>query len=287
VVAIINLLAGRAGGVTLNEVADELGESSSTMVHVLAALTSAGYLVREQSDRRYHLGPALVEPGRVAADRYPGLAIARRYMGRLSRTFGSPCYAFVRDRRWARLVHYTWDPHRPVSPMRIGELIPLVPPLGAVFVAWAPAAQVDEWIDADPSLTDDGAAQLRTTLVRIRRLGFSVEARRDQGLGDGVLDRLQEPPSPARDRELRRMLSAEGHLVTAIDPRASYRATAIGAPVFGPSGVVELSITLSPFDRTLSGREVKAIGGAVSVAASAVTEEMQSHAPAPRRTRRR
>lgn len=205
-VAIINLLAGRTGGVTLTEAADELGESSSTMVHVLAALTSAGYLVREQSDRRYHLGPALVEPGRVAADRYPGLAIARRHMDRLSKEFESPCYAFVRDRRWARLVHYTWDPHRPVPPMRIGELIPLVPPLGAVFVAWAPAAQVDEWLDADPSLSDDAVAELRTSLVRMRRLGFSVEARRDEGLGDRVLDRLQEAPSPVRDRELRQML---------------------------------------------------------------------------------
>ena len=153
-VAIVNLLSGRPDGLTLTELAADLGESQSTMVHVLAALTSAGYLVREQSDRRYHLGPALVEPGRVAADRYPGLAIARRHMSRLSQEFESPCYAFVRDRRWARLVHYTWDPHHPVPPMKIGELIPLVPPLGAVFVAWAPAAQIDEWLAADPSLSD-------------------------------------------------------------------------------------------------------------------------------------
>ena len=279
VVAIVNLLSGRPGGLTLTELAGDLGESSSTMVHVLAALTSAGYRVREQSDRRYHLGPALVEPGRVAADRYPGLAIARRYMTRLSQRFEAPCYAFVRDRRWARLVHYTWDPHHPVPPMRIGELIPLVPPLGAVFVAWAPAAQVDEWFDADPALSNDAVAQLRVSLARIRRLGFSVEARRDEGLGEAVFDRLQEAPSPVRDRELRRMLSAEGHLVTSIDSRATYRATAIGAPVFGASGVVELSMTVSPLDRTLSGRELRAIGHAVSAAASAVTEELAGRAP--------
>src|SRR4051812_29754163 len=203
------------------------------MVHVLAALTSAGYLVREQSDRRYHLGPALVEPGRVAADRYPGLAIARRHMRRLSEEFASPCYAFVRDRRWARLVHYTWDPHHPVPPMKIGELIPLVPPLGAVFVAWASDAQLDEWLAADPSLSEDAIAQLRASLAQVRRLGFAVEARRDDALDDVVLDRLQQAPSPIRDLELRRMLSAEGHLVTAIDPKAGYRATAIRAPVLG------------------------------------------------------
>ncbi len=279
-VAVINLLSGRVAGATLTELAEELGESSSTMVHVLAALTTAGFLVREQSDRRYHLGPALVEPGRVAADRYPGLAIARRHMDRLSLAFGSPCYAFVRDRRWARLVHYTWDPRHPVPPMRIGELIPMVPPLGAVFVAWAPTELVDEWLGADPLLSDERATWLRATLARMRRLGFSLEIRSDEGMGDQMLGRLQEPPSPARDHELRRMLSDPEHLVTKINPRATYWVTGIGAPVFGPSGVVELSITLSPVGRSLSGREVTAIGDQVRLAAEAVTEVLGGHEPA-------
>ena len=287
VVAIINLLSGRTEGATLTEMADELDESQSTMVHVLAALTTAGYLVREQSDRRYYLGPALVEPGRVAADRYQALAVAHRHMDRLSRTYGSACYAFVRDRRWARLVHYTWDPSHPVPPMRIGELIPMVPPLGSVFLAWAPAEHVDEWIAADPSLSTDRAKWLRTTLVRMRSLGFTVEVRSDEGIGDQVLDRLQASPSPARDAELRRLLSNEEYLVTKINPHTTYWATGIGAPVFGPSGGVELSITLSPFNRSLSGRELMAVGRQVRLAADAVTEEVGGHQRPTRSTRRR
>ncbi len=286
VVAVLNLLSGRVEGATLTELADELGQSSSTMVHVLAALTTAGYLVRELPDRRYHLGPALVEPGRVAADRYPGLSIARRHMDRLSRTFGSPCYAFVRDRRWARLVHYTWDPHHPVPPMRIGELIPMVPPLGAVFVAWAPTELVDDWLATDPSLSVERSTWIRAALVGMRRLGFSLEVRSDEDIGDRVLDRLQEPPSPVRDLELRRMLSDQEPLVARIDPQATYWVTGIGAPVFGVSGVVELSITLSPVGRSLSGREVTAIGSQVRAAADAVTEELGGHGPAIRPTRR-
>ncbi len=280
--AIINLLSGRAGGATLSEMADELDESPSTMVHVLATLTTAGYLVRELPGRRYYLGPALVEPGRVAADRYPGLSIARRHMDRLSRTFGLPCYAFVRDRRWARLVHYTWDPRHPVPPMRIGELIPMVPPLGAVFVAWASTEVIDEWLGADPSLPDERAVQMRATLVNMRRLGFSLEIRSDEDMGDRVLNRLQEPPSPVRDRELRRMLSDQEPLVIEIDPHATYWVTGIGAPVFGPSGVVDLSITLSPVGRSWSGREVMAIGNQVRLAAESVTEELGGNGPSTR-----
>jgi DNA-binding IclR family transcriptional regulator len=279
VVAVINLLSDRVGGATLTEMAGELGESSSTMVHVLAALTTAGFLVREQSDRRYHLGPALVEPGRVAAGRYPGLAIARLHMDQLSRTFGSACYAFVRDRRWARLVHYTWDPRHPVPPMKIGELIPMLPPLGSVFIAWAPKEKVDEWLGADPSLSDARGEALRTTLIRMRRLGYSVEVRRDGAMGDEVLDQLQRPPSPARDQELRRMLSGDEHLVTEIEEHSSYRVTGIGAPVFGPSGAVDLSITLAPVGRVLSGGEVATMGRRVRSTADAVTDELGGHEP--------
>jgi DNA-binding IclR family transcriptional regulator len=105
-------------------------------------------------------------------------------------------------------------------------------------------------------------------------------------MGDQVLGRLQEPPSPARDHELRRMLSDQEHLVTKVDPRATYWVTGIGAPVFGPSGVVELSMTVSPVGRSLSGREVTAIGDQVRLAAEAVAEELGGHEPVVRPTGR-
>ena len=287
VVAIINLLSGRTEGATLTEMADELHESQSTMVHVLAALTTAGYLVREQPGRRYHLGPALVEPGRVAADRYQGLAVAHRHMDRLSRTFGSACYAFVRDRCWARLVQYTWDPSHPVPPMRIGELIPMVPPLGAV-----------SWRGPRPNRSTSGSLPIlrcRTTGSRGcgRRLsacGASDSRWRSvatKAWGTRCSIAYKSHPRLRGDEELRRLLSNEECLVTRISPHATYWVTAIGAPVFGPSGGVELSITLSPFNHSLSGRELKAVGHQVRLAADAVTEEVGGHHRDARSTRPR
>ena len=61
-------------GATLTEIAAAVGADRSAFVHVLAALTTSGVLYREPDDRRYHLGPALVRPGRVAGARYGELA---------------------------------------------------------------------------------------------------------------------------------------------------------------------------------------------------------------------
>lgn len=63
VIAIVNVLTERsARGATLSEVAAAIGQAPTTLVHVLGSLTAGGFLVRRPSDRRYHLGPALIEP---------------------------------------------------------------------------------------------------------------------------------------------------------------------------------------------------------------------------------
>lgn len=269
--AILNLLTTRPDGASLTEIAAEVGATPSTMVHVLAALTSAGYLFREPADRRYHLGPALVEPGRVAAARYPALALARREMVRLSERFGAPCFAFVRDGRWARLAHTTSDPHQPGPRLRIGELIPVVPPLATVFMAWAAEDDVAAWLAADPSPAPGRAAALRALLARARARGYVVEGPPEADEGEALLRTLQEPPSPRRDHELRRMLSRhDGHVVVDIDPATTYRTTGVGAPVFEPSGAVGLSITVATYDLVLTGAELAAVGEAVRAAAATV-----------------
>ncbi len=270
-VAVLNLLATRPDGASLTDIAAEIDESSSTMVHVLAALTSAGYLFREPADRRYHLGPALVEPGRVAAARYPALALARREMARLSERFGAPCFAFVRDGRWARLAHTTSDPRHPGPRLRIGELVPVVPPLATVFMAWAPADDVDAWLAADPAPSPSRSRALRALLARARERGYVVEGPPEGDEGDALLRTLQEPPSPRRDRELRAMLSHhEGHVVTDVDAATTYRTTGVGAPVFDADGAVALSITVATYDRALTGAELTTLGDAVRAAADAV-----------------
>src|SRR6185503_18773506 len=60
----------------------------------------------------------------------------------------------------------------PRSPnVREGERVPLVPPLGAVFMAWATSDEVARWLARAPSV-DAGRARAALALARTR--GYSI-----------------------------------------------------------------------------------------------------------------
>ena len=274
VVGVISMLTERPEGATLTEIAQHLAMDRSTCVHMLAALTRSGFLVREAADRRYHLGPALVAPGRVAAQRYPHLAAARVEMARASRATGLPCCAFAREGDHARLVAYTWGEGEGPPEMRLGDMVPLVPPLGALFFAWGPRDEVEHWFSLDPAC---GAAQqqrYREQLGRIRRAGYVVEARParvdDRRLSQLVDDR----PSPRRDGRLHELLVDHGHgehLITAVDPDRSYAVHGIGAPVRDAEGRATMSFNLIGFEEPVTGRELRRLAKVVRDAATRTT----------------
>ena len=128
VTAVIDFLATRPHGATSTDISQALGVNAASCVHMLAALTRSGFLYREPADRRYHLGPALVVPGRLAEQRYSSLAVARTEMAALSRLTDRPCFAFAPEHGHARLVHYTWGPGSEAPMIQVGDTVPLTPP---------------------------------------------------------------------------------------------------------------------------------------------------------------
>jgi DNA-binding IclR family transcriptional regulator len=271
VVAVLNLLAESAdSGATLSEIARRLDINRATCVHMLAALEGAGYLVRDPVDRRYHLGPALVGPGVVAARRYPALGAAREEMNQLTRTLARACFAFVRDGNHARLAHYTWDLRRPAPALRVGDLVPLTPPLGAVFIAWAESAEVDDWLARAPSTTrDDG--QLRTALSAVRELGYVVELQP----GPALLQELvrivqQQPDGPAVDRPRGAVSGLHEFIAGTIVDDRQYAISSISVPVFDGDGRVSLALNLVGSDESLTGVAVRRLAAAVVAAAGRI-----------------
>jgi len=288
VVAVINLLSTQETGATMTEIARHLDINQASCVHMLAALTSAGFLFREPSDRRYHLGPALVLPGRVAARRYPELATAREEMDALSRTFGQPCFAFSREGDHARLVHYTWDAGSPAPEMRLGDTVPMVPPLGALFFAWDQPAVVARWLSLDTSMDEQRAAGYRSQLSGLRSLGYAVEAQPPSEQITELSRVVDERTSPQRDGRLYRMLVAhEGgeHLLTEVESESSYAVHGIGAPIFSEHGTVEMSFNMIGFDRPITGEQIAVIGTAVRAAADRTTAALGGVVPRSRGNR--
>lgn len=264
VVAVIELLSSGDEGATMTEIARHLSINPATCVHVMAALTSAGIVVREP-DRRYHLGPALALPGRLAERRYPLLVAARSEMVALSERFGAACFAFAPDGERARLAQVTWPRDETIdrSQVRVGESVPMVPPLGLLFVAWGDDHGFDDWLARSPdaSAHDQGVEARREALD----LGYVVELAPHFTETSELAEVLDDRESPYRDGRLHRMLSAKGD---------GDHVASIGAPVFGPDGAAALSITLVTYWSTMTTPQVAAVGDAVRAAADRVTAQV-------------
>jgi DNA-binding IclR family transcriptional regulator len=236
---------------------------------------------------RYHLGPALVRPGEVAAARYGDLGAARVEMAALAGKLGLHCLCFAREHDHGRLLQYVWPAGSNPPAIPVGELLPMRPPLGLLFVAWAGAAELDAWLDLDPDLTPDDRARLHGQAAAVRDLGFVVEAR-PRTMEDEAFARLiDDRTSPRRDGKLLRLLADHGpteHVLTDLDrdPEGTHDVHVIGAPVFGADGSTRWSISVIGFDGPVSTGEVARMGEVVRAGADRVTALVGGVAPTVR-----
>jgi DNA-binding IclR family transcriptional regulator len=292
VVAILAHLADHEEGATLTELARAVHADRSAFVHVLAALTTAGVLVRDPVDRRYRLGPALVRPGEVAAARYGDLALVRREMQALSASLGLPCLSFQPDHDHGRLAQYVWPEGGEPPAIPVGETLPLHPPLGILFVAWGSDDGFERWLTLDPDLPADRGARYREQREAIRSLGFVVEAR-PRTMEDEEFARLiDDRTSPRRDGKLMQLLADHGrdeHILTELGGAAGslHPVHAIGSPCFDASGATACSLSVIGFTGPLRTDEIRRIGAEIRGAAERATAALGGRPPRPATARPR
>jgi DNA-binding IclR family transcriptional regulator len=220
-------------------------------------------VVRHPADRRYHLGPGLIAPGRVAAERFPSGAPIRQAMERLARAVGYPVFAFRREGDHARLVETVWDLRRPAPAMRIGDLLPIEPPLGSVFVAWDGPAAEERWLARTPARD-----ALRARLDEVRRLGFVVELRPPLPLVQELARFVARGQNLRRAERIRASVTGiEGYLVERLAAEAPYEVATVSAPVPGPAGTVDLALNLLGFADATVGAELLDLGRRARAAA--------------------
>lgn len=269
VLAAINALAGRPDGLTLTELARAIDANTASCVHMLAAMADGGYVVRDATTKRYFVGPGLIVPGQAAAARYPTLGAARREAEELVRTLGAVCFVLVREGDEARLVHRAWDPRVQPPAMQLGDALPLVPPIGSVFLAWADDDDVAAWC-ARGAHDPRTAARARESLAATRRLGFVVELMPSEPLLH-ELGRLLARTRTGGGRGTRVRGVDDAFVLSSVDRNERYAVSSIGAPVFDGHGAVRLVLSALGLPASLTGREVLRMGRAVRDAADRAT----------------
>jgi DNA-binding IclR family transcriptional regulator len=267
-VEVLNLLAAhprRSFG--LSEIARRLSMSKGSTHALLTTLEATGYLVRHPADKSYVLGPAVVSLGAAAASaERAALSHARPAMTRLSDELGLQCVASAAMGGEIVVLAKTGEPVPLGVSVEVGQRLPLVPPLGTVFVAWSAPAEIDAWLrrlGADAAEAE--LEQYRDAVATVRRRGYSVALEADARARLGRA--LAALGADARADALRRQvldlvaeLGDEEYILGELSGAARYPANHLAAPVFDADGHVVLALTLVGFTDEFAATGLESLG---------------------------
>lgn len=285
VVTVIDFLASRPGeSFGLSELARALGLSKATAHALCTTLTGAGWLLRHPADKSYSLGPALIAAGHAAGARQLDLVdLARPVMEELAAELEAQVVASSTVGDEMVLLATAGRPGPMWLAFTIGQRVPLAPPLGTVFLAWAAPRAVEEWLARlGPDATDDDKERLRSALGVIRRRGYALNL---EAVANLTLSRALSGRAAPADRRRRALavaveeLAHEEYLLQELEAGATYRLSQVSAPVFGADGGVALALTVVGLPEKLSGEEVSRYGDTLVAAARRVTSSIHGCPP--------
>jgi DNA-binding IclR family transcriptional regulator len=246
-VTVLNFLAEHAPEeFTLSDLASRLDINLASSHALLAVLTEAGYLTRNQRLKTYSLGPVLAALGNAAVQRHPAIEHAHEEARRLSSELNlAVAVTALAGDDIAFLERVGEHLPRDVG-VQVGQRIPMIPPVGAVFAAWH---DPESWLGR----ADDRPA-MEAVLDDVRSRGWAVA--------------LGTPRS------------TEYQALGALNPRRTYDVAMIAAPVFGAGSEAVVSLTLLGMEPGLAARQVVALGERVRDSGLVATRRSGGRSPA-------
>jgi DNA-binding IclR family transcriptional regulator len=284
VTAILSFLAAHPGqSFSLSELAAELELSVATLHALLYSLVADGYLVRGSTDRRYALGPALIEVGDAARRRQgPLIDFVRAGVEQLARDLGGlQCLATQRIGRQYVVVARAGASSVFGMTVRLGQRVTFGPPMHAIYVAWADDDTVRDWLRSIASGANARAAEEgRQALARIREHGYLITLTEQAGV-QPVYRKLRGAPLSERldfSAELSHLMKSHYFLDT-LEKDQTYQVSHIGAPVFDAEGQVVVSLSAVFFGEQITGSDLIAATGQVAAAGARITATIGGRSP--------
>jgi DNA-binding IclR family transcriptional regulator len=282
-VDVLNLLAAHAGRpLGLTEIARRVGIGKGTAHALVTTLGEAGFLVRHPTDKTYVLGPAVVALGRAAAAAELGaLDFARPAMERLSNDLGLRCLASAAIGTDIVILGKAGAPVPLGVSVEVGQRLPLVPPLGTVFVAWSTPAEIDAWLRRlGASAGEADLARYREAIATVRRRGYSValEADARARLGRALAALEGDPGTFTLRQQVLDLVADLGHeeyILGELTGAARYQINHLAAPVLDPDGHVVLALTLVGFTDQLDAADVEPLGRRLVAEAHSVEDALR------------
>jgi DNA-binding IclR family transcriptional regulator len=288
-IAILKLLAARAPvRLRLTDLSRALSISKASCARILQTLQAGSCVVQNPQDKTYALGPALIELGEAAAGDAYLLQLAREATATLSERTGCSIQAATLTEDIHVVIVAQALSRRPVqitfalSQPRLAQ-----PPLGTTFFAWAPAPEVERWLDTASvggvPLSPAERAAYHAYLGRVRRRGyhctFSVAAGAEAGRRELEVWRERAAALGLDPPPLRRADSTEPDRWTYPEPALPVPLITIVASVFDHRGHVVLNLALTDFPSAIPPERVPALARDVLDAAGALTTALGGRPP--------
>jgi DNA-binding IclR family transcriptional regulator len=282
---ILDFLASNPGErFTLSQIAKGLGINMASTLAILTALSNAGYVHRHPVHKTYALGAALVAIGSAALIQNRAVAVANDVMAKLSHDVDAEVLASVVVGDDIVIVALAGQPRVSGYDVRVGQRVPLVPPLGGVFMAWASDARIERWLEElGKDASEEERNYFRETLAAVRKRGFSLGL--ESGIRAEMGSVLHDVVTAARDEQKRSqtidMIAAMRHdyEVVDLDQAKGHAISNMAAPVFDADGEVILGLTSQGFGAPMKISEIRTVAESLMSAALDVTRRIGGHVP--------
>lgn len=284
VVAILDFLAHHPGQrFGLSELARRTGLSKSTCLGIATTLTDSGYLLRDEPDKTYRLGPGLISLGRAAQQSLRVGPEAREQLLQLSADFATSAAlsAVVDDRITVLELVTAPDAHLGVQ---AGQSYPFAPPVGLMFVLWDERA-LQDWLARQPTIPLRAESErLQRVVGECRADGYLVErltpgGQRLYGLMAGLSSDLPDELR-ALLAELVSDIGERVYLHSEAGGRGRHDISVISAPVYDDHQRQVMVVSLHA-QRGLTDSEITRWARGLMRAADALTAQLGGTKPKP------
>lgn len=245
-VRVLNFLAAHPDRrFTVSELARRLQISKASCHSLVVTLARARYLTRRADDKSYSLGPALVHVGLAAGDPHQGLDVAKDEMRSMAFAYGvAAVVSTVVDDEIVILASIGGNSDRPVH--QPGQRLPLIPPMGTVFLAWGNGPATERWLARLGPLADEHSRSVfRRALAGVRTRGYAYALENEplRRLGT-VLASDEDPDTPTVREAVRAVAASIAGREDDHRPGEPTAANVLAAPVFDAEGKVALALTV-------------------------------------------
>jgi DNA-binding IclR family transcriptional regulator len=244
---------------TMSEIMRAANINVASCHAVLSALSSRGYLVRR--GKSYLLGSALIAVGQAASLAQPLITRAQAAASQLNEELGVAVLLSTLAGDEILALTSLKDREGRATSLHTGQRMPLIPPVGAHFIAWASDQAVEAWIGRAGTNDQDEIAEWRRALELVRARGYQVTLRASQTSAFAeLMGRMAAGTQPLEYRaEAKRVIADHGWKLEqpeTIEPNSHYEAVLIAAPIFDHAGDACLSLGLGGFHEPLSGSRI-------------------------------